>query len=64
MTIPELRELERRLEEAENLFMDSRNYSPESQAFWEGLRELLTQVTTHRMRLEERRPATERNPTV
>lgn len=52
MTIEELRELEKRLEAAEDLFLESRSYSLESQKIWHELRALLVDVTAQRLRLE------------
>jgi hypothetical protein len=52
MTANELAELEKRLDYAEDLFLDTRSYSRESQQIWGQLRELQARVTTERLRAE------------
>ena len=58
MNYSELKELEKRLVQAENIFVDSRHYSPKSQQIWSDLQGLLQRVVTERLRLETREAKT------
>lgn len=62
MTLEELKEVERHLDAAEKVFLESRVYSLESQKIWHSLRELLVQVTVQRFRLERPRGDGTSNP--
>lgn len=55
MTLQELKEVERHLDAAEGIFLESRVYSLEALRIWHSLRDLLVQVTVQRIRLEQPR---------